>query len=106
MTRENFKKIIKLRSEWKIDKKKGDYKLPNGKPLSHYIAHLVETQMEIDHLGIRENGDFCFMDGGEWNPELKKFDEYRLMPAFENNESCSRDEMESRIKYLVYEIIS
>lgn len=106
MTRENFKKIIRLRSEWEIDEKKGDYRLPNGKPLSHYITHLVETQMEIDHLGILKNGDLCFMDGGEWNLELKRFDEYRLLPDFESNEVCSRDEMESRIKYLVFEIIS
>lgn len=29
MKRENFKKIIKLRSCWEIDKRKGNYELPS-----------------------------------------------------------------------------
>ena len=35
MKREDFKKIIKLRSFWKIDRRKGNYKLPNGKFLDN-----------------------------------------------------------------------
>lgn len=105
MTREDFKKIIKLRSFWEIDKRKGNYKLPNGKRLSDYITGLVESQMKLDNLAIRANGDLCVVSGGGWNTETKEFDNYLLMPAFENNENCSYDDMERRIKRIVQEIV-
>ena len=105
MKREDFKKIIKLRSFWKIDKRKGNYKLPNGNNLSAYVTDLVESQMKLDNLGIRSNGDLCLMSGGEWNKGTKEFGDYTLMPAFENNEVCSYDEMEKRINRLVHELL-
>ena len=105
MKREDFKKIIKLRSAWKIDRRKGNYKLPNGEKLSDYITGLVESQMQLDNLGIRANGDLCAVSGGGWNTETKEFDNYTLMPEFQNNEICSYDDMEKRIKFLVCEII-
>ena len=105
MKREDFKKIIKLRSFWKIDRRKGDYKLPNGERLSIYITKLVESQMKLDNLGIRLNGDLCLMSGGEWNTETKEFDDYTLMPAFQGNEVCSFDDMQRRIESIVREII-
>ena len=97
--------IIKLRSLWKVDKRRGDYKLPNGDRLSKYIMDLVESQMRLDNLGIRENGNLCFCTGGNWNTEINDFDEYTLMPAYENNEMCPYNDMERRIKNLVSEII-
>ena len=105
MKREDFKKIIKLRSFWKIDKRKGNYTLPNGEMLSDYIRSLVESQMKLDNLGIRANGDLCMVSGGGWNAETKEFDDYTLMPEFQNNEICSFDDMEKRIKSIVYEIV-
>lgn len=105
MKRENFKKIIKLRSMWKIDKRKGNYKLPSGKYLSDYITHLVESQMKIDNLGIRKDGDLCFVSGGEWNKEAEKFDDYTLMSLYKDNETCSYDEMEKRINCLIRELL-
>ena len=105
MKREDFKKIIKLRSFWKIDKRKGNYKLPNGKRLSDYVTDLVESQMKLDSLGIRANGDLCMVSGGVWNTDTKEFDDYTLMPAFQENEICSYDEMEKRIQSIVREIV-
>lgn len=105
MKREDFKKIIKLRSFWKIDKRKGDYKLPNGINLSVYVTALIKSQMEIDSLGIRSNGDLCFTSGGYWNNETKKFNDYVLMPEFRDNEVCTYIEMDKRIKNLASEII-
>ena len=105
MKREDFKKIIKLRSFWKIDRRKGNYKLPNGEKLSDYVQSLVESQMQIDNLGIRVNGDLCAVSGGGWNTETKEFDNYTLMPAFQDNEVCSYDDMEKRIKSIVREIV-
>lgn len=106
MKREDFKQIIKLRSYWKIDRRKGDYKLLNGNHLSDYIRDLVESQMKLDNLGIRENGDLCFCSGGEWNTKTNEFDNYTLMlaPAFQD-EICPYDEMERRVNCLIRELI-
>ena len=104
MKRTDFMKIIKLRSVWKVDRRKGNYKLPNGSSLSVYIKDLVETQMKLDELGIMSNGDLCFISGGKWNTETKEFDDYTLMPAFQDNEICSYDEMDKRINNLVNEL--
>lgn len=105
MKREDFKKIIKIRSFWKIDRRKGNYKLPNGERLSDYVIGLVESQMKLDHLGIQEDGNLTFVAGGNWNEKLKKFENYTLMPPYEKNENCEYDEMERRIIRIVNEII-
>lgn len=104
MKRKDFIEIIKLRSTWKVDKRRGDYTLPNGEKLSSYIEQLVESQMKLDQLAIRENGDLCFACGGNWNKEKNDFDDYELIPPFENNETCSEYEMEIRIRKLIREI--
>lgn len=106
MTRDNFKKIIKLRSIWKIDKRKGNYRLPNGDLLSSYVEKLVDEQMKLDTLGIKSDGNLCFCTGGDWNIDAKEFNDFTLMPAFKPNETCTFEEMESRVKTLVREIIS
>lgn len=105
MKREDFKKIIRLRSYWKIDKRKGNYKLPNGNNLLTYVTDLVESQMKLDNLRIMSNGDLCLISGGEWNTETKEFDDYTLMPQFQDNEVCSYDEMEKRINCLAHELL-
>lgn len=105
MKRANFKQIIKLRSFWKIDKRKGNYKLPNGDLLSDYVEALVIGQMQLDNIYIRENGDLCDGIEGKWNADNKEFDDYTLMPAFEKTEYCAFDEMQRRIQKLVSEII-
>ena len=103
MKRNDFIKIIKLRSFWKIDKRKGNYKLPNGTYLSSYVGELIESQMKIDSLGIMNDGDLCLCSGGEWNN--CKFDDYTLIPIFKENEVCSYNDMNTRINQLIYEII-
>lgn len=105
MKRKDFMQIIKLRSMWKVDGRVGDYKLPDGKLLSTYIKYLVESQMKLDSLGIRANGDLCLCNGGDWNKDTTDFNYYTLMPAFKENETCSREDMERRIDSLVSEII-
>ena len=99
MKRQDFIKIIRLRSFWKIDKRTGNYKLPSGKRLSEYVADLVETQMKIDDLGISKNGNLC------WCFYNEKAENFTLMPAFQDNEICSLDDMDKRINKLVCEIV-
>ena len=58
MKRNDFKKIIKIRSQWQFT---GDnYKLPSGEPISVYVRKLVESQMNVDSLAILKNGDLSF----------------------------------------------
>mgnify|MGYP000049433471 FL=1 len=103
MKRNDFKKIIKIRSQWQFT---GDnYKLPSGEPISVYVRKLVESQMNVDKLAILENGNLSFATGGEWNDTAKEFGNYTLMPDFKENETCEFDEMEKRIDALVYELI-
>ena len=63
MCKAKFIKIIKLRSFWKIDKRKGNYTLPSGNKLSTYIKQLVISQMEVDNLYMLESGDFEYTTG-------------------------------------------
>ena len=59
MKRNDFKKIIKIRSQWQFT---GDnYKLPSGEPISVYVRKLVESQMNVDSLAIEKWG-FVFCD--------------------------------------------
>ena len=105
MIRTDFIQIIKLRSVWKVDRRRGNYKLPNGERLSKYVTKLVESQLEIDNLGIRNNGNLCLCTGGNWNTETNEFDDYTLRSDFNDDEVCSYDDMERRINTLVSEII-
>nr|DAJ18909.1 MAG TPA: hypothetical protein [Siphoviridae sp. ctQHO9] len=103
MKRNDFKKIIKIRSQWQFT---GDnYKLPSGEPISVYVRKLVESQMNVDSLAILKNGDLSFATGGNWNDTTKEFEGYVLMPAFQENETCEFDKMEKRIDALVYELV-
>lgn len=103
MKRSDFKKIIKIRSQWKITGI--NYTLPSNDRLSEHIRGLVETQLKIDNLAILENGDLCFATGGEWNDTAKQFEDYKLMPDFKENETCDFYKMEKRIDALIYEIV-
>lgn len=103
MKREDFKKIIKLRSQWKITGE--NYTLPSNEQISTYVQGLVESQLELDRLAVLNNGDLAFSTGGNWNDKEKKFEDYKLMPDYKENETCDFYEMEKRIKTLTCEIV-
>lgn len=105
MKRSDFISLIRLRSRYKIDRRVGNYEIAIGQKLSTYVEYLVESQMKLDGLWIRENGDLCNGTGGGWNEATRKFDDYTLTPIFEKKETCSIAEMERRIHTLVYEIV-
>lgn len=98
MTRENFKKIIKLRSCWKIDKRKGDYKLPSGDNLSSYVSDLVYQQLEVDKIAIASDGNLYSYGGGGYN------EDFVIWIPFSENETCSYDMQERRVNILIREI--
>lgn len=48
--------IVKELSSWRIDKRAGDYKLPNGAKLSDYLYEIIEDFCEKYNMIIDENG--------------------------------------------------
>lgn len=99
MDREKFKKIIKLRSFWKIDRRIGDYKLPNNEYLSKYVEELVKGQLELDRLAISSEGKLIM---AAWNDKTKN---YELYVPFGEIEICSSYDQEIRIEKIVREIV-
>lgn len=99
MKRENFVEIIKLRSFWKIDKRRGNYSLPSGDRLSNYVEELVKSQMEIDSLAIAGNGNLYYFSADPSG-------DLEILVSFKESEKCYEKEQEERIKDLVQEIIS
>lgn len=97
MKREDFKKIIKLRSFWKIDRRKGNYKLPDGSWLSEYVGKLIEQQMDLDGIRIAADGNLKLATYNHPN--------WIIMPPFEENEICSFEEECKRANELVREMI-
>lgn len=62
MTRKGLEQIIKLRSDWAVDKRKGDYALPSGGMLSEYLFDLLTEQLDVDHLGFTTAGELVTYD--------------------------------------------
>lgn len=57
MKREDFKKIIKIMSDWRINKRKGNYLLPSGKKLSDYVYTITEKFLHNNGMAIAGNGN-------------------------------------------------
>ena len=57
MGRADFKKVIKIMSGWRIDKRKGNYRLPNGEKLSGYVCTITEKFFFFFFMAIAEDGD-------------------------------------------------
>lgn len=98
MKRADFKKIIKIRSFWQIDKRKGNYILPSGKHLKDYLEVLIFEQMGIDKLCIRSDGDLVTCAKLE-NGIIK------TLEPFKESEKLTEAEHEKRIAALVNEMI-
>lgn len=111
MTREDFKKIIKLRSCWKIDKRKGNYTLPSGDKLSVFVRQLVEGQLKLDNFGIAADGTLQpIFEDTETNTEkgLQSWEDefaFVLMRPFSDNEETTQGQQDKRIAQLVYEML-
>lgn len=95
MKREDFIKIIKIRSAWKIDRRKGNYKLPSGNSLRSYVYDLALQQLNLDRLGIGSDGNLYSIDT----------DQNYLMIPFADNEPTTPEEQDARFSRLVRDII-
>ena len=93
MTRTEFKTIIKIFSAWRIDKRKGNYSLPGGGCLSHYLRRLTAELCERNHIAIKTNGDIGETLNG------------RIFVPFGDDEFLNEQEQEQRIRAIVDELI-
>ena len=86
MKRSDFVKIIKLRSYWKIDKRKGNYKLPNGNYLTSYVQDLISEQLELDKMVIAKEGNIYWtfnLSNEEFSEAMQNLDDEIKRLAFE-----------------------
>ena len=100
MKRADMQKIIKLRSVWKVDKRRGNYRLPSGDLLSNYLFNLLDTQLKIDNLGIAKDGSIQFLweIKGDLNKQI-------IMVPFGENEETNWGEQYNRMDKLIREMI-
>ena len=98
MTRRSFITIIRARSFWKIDRRRGNYRLPNGDTLSNYVEHLIWSQLGIDHLGIDIHGNMHEIAAGADGLMT-------IFMPFGDDEYTTEDDQERRVKILAREIV-
>lgn len=59
MNKKEFEKVVKCFSFWKIDKRRGNYKLPNGERLKDYLLNLVDTILINNYLALDADLNAC-----------------------------------------------
>lgn len=94
MTRQDFKKVIKLMSMWTIDKRKGNYRLPSGTPIKTYLFDLVDEFLTNNKMEIAKNGNV-----------YKTFQNTIYIPFGEDEEMPTSDEHDKRIRMMVNDLI-
>lgn len=94
--RENMERIIRIRSHFKIDRRKGNCTLPNGEKLTDHVFNLLDQQMRLDSLAIDQHGDFRFSTRNGMDYEVG---------VFNSIEHVAFAEMESRINNFVREVV-
>ena len=57
MKRKDFKTLIKIMSPWKVKKRCGNYRLPDGSPLCNYLYDVATTQLKLNGLAIDSKGN-------------------------------------------------
>lgn len=106
MKRNDMAVIVKARSVWKIDKRRGNYTLPSGTHLIGYVEDLIRSQLKLDSLGIAADGNIYTMIGNfSWNKDEGDFYDATIMVPYGDNETVSYSEHEDRITRLAMDIV-
>lgn len=96
MKRTEFKTVIKAISDWKIDKRKGNYRLPSGRLLSDYLEEIGEDFLKAFNKAISIDGDIY-----DYIPESETI----FRPFLENEKTC-QDEQRKRLKAVICEMLN
>lgn len=107
MKREDFVQIIKLRSKYQIDRRRGNYYISDKLRVSFndeiftikdYSLELIKQQMIVDNIAIASDGNF-------WDVEHVDENKYTLTHG-NITEVCSIKEMTSRIDVLINSMLN
>lgn len=96
MKRKELKTVIKAISDWKIDKRKGDYRLPSGRLLSDYLEEVGEDFLKAFRKAISIDGDIY-----DFIPETSTI----FRPFLENERTC-QDEQRKRLQAIIFEMLN
>lgn len=98
MRRDEFKQVVKAFSFWKIDKRKGNYRLPSGARLSNYLEDLTNDLCENNKIAFAKNGNLykkIIFDGKDI-----------ISIPFAEDENFNNAEQEARAKSFVWELLN
>lgn len=93
MKRNDFKQVVKIFSIFQIDKRKGNYTLPNGAKLSEYLQNLVSEILERNNLAIRSDGSVGEILNG------------KIFKPFGDDETTTPEQQEKRCTALIIEML-
>ena len=93
MKRTDFKQVVKIFSFWRIDKRKGNYKLPSGAKLSDYLENLAAELLERNNLAIRADGSVRELING------------KIFKPFGNDETTTPEQQEKAVHGLIMEML-
>ena len=96
MNKKELKTVIKAISDWKVDKRKGNYRLPNGRFLSDYLEEIGEDFLKAFSKAISINGDIY-----DYNPQTATI----LRPFLDNEQTCQA-EQRKRLKAIIFEMLN
>lgn len=98
MKRSEFEQVVKAFSVWKIDKRKGNYRLPSGNLLSNYLQDLIQELCKNNQIAFAKNGNLY---------QKIVFDEKDVIfIPFADFEKLDNAEQEARAKSFVFELLN
>ena len=96
MKRNELKTVIKAISDWKIDKRKGNYRLPSGRLLSDYLEAIGEDFLKTFNKAISIDGDVY-----DYIAETATI----FRPFLDNERTC-QDEQRKRLQAVIFEMLN
>ena len=93
MKRNEFKRIIKIMSFWRVDRRRGNYRLPSGDKLSDYLLGEVLRFLDRNNLAIDSRGDVHEVISGA------------IFVPFADSEELNEEQQEARARAIVREMI-
>lgn len=101
ITREDFKKVVKIFSCWRVDKRRGNYRLPSGNRLNNYLYRLVWELLRNNSLGFGSDGNIHAV----CKRITKDTEELIMFVPFAEDEAVIKSEQNDRVRKFVDELI-
>lgn len=95
MKKNAFEQVVKAFSIWRVDRRKGNYTLPNGKRMADYLEELTGELLKTNRLAFRKNGDVGELIG-----------ENEIFTPCAEDERTTDAEQEKALKKFVYDLLN